>query len=200
MKKIIFFFLLASSMLINDFLFASKMGILTLPGGKKMYVDLTLPIYITRKINGKVKMWIYNPQTKLEKPIKYTVNPKRFNEIIAKASQVYGVNPKLIHSVIRHESNYNPRAVSPAGAMGLMQLIPGTAKRMGVQDAFDPYQNIMGGTKYLRLLLDMFKGNPINAIAAYNAGEHRVIKYGGVPPFPETKQYVKRVINDFWYN
>ena len=81
-----------------------------------------------------------------------------------------------------------------------MQLIPGTAERMGVDDAFDPYENIMGGTKYLRLLLDMFEGNPVHAVAAYNAGEGRVKQYNGIPPFVETKQYVARVMKDFWHN
>ena len=180
--------------------FAVKKGILVLPNGAKVEVDLSAPIYITKKIDGKIYYWVYNPKTRKSTPTKFKGNTGQYDHIVEAASRAFGVNPKLIHSVIRHESGYNPRAVSHAGAMGLMQLIPGTAKRMGVADAFDPHENIMGGTKYLRLLLDMFEGNPVHAVAAYNAGEGRVIKYKGIPPFPETKQYVARVMKDFWHN
>lgn len=178
----------------------ARKGILVLPNGVRVSVDLDVPIYITKKVDGKIYYWVYNPKTKKSTPAKFKGNTGQYDHIIEAASRTYGVNPKLIHSVIRHESGYNPRAVSHAGAMGLMQLIPGTAKRMGVTDAFDPQENIMGGTKYLRLLLDMFDGNPVHAVAAYNAGEGRVIKYKGIPPFPETQKYVERVMNDFWYN
>lgn len=180
--------------------FAAKKGILVLPNGTKVEVNLDAPIYITKNVGGKIYYWVYNPKTKKSTPTKFKGNTGQFDHIVEAASREFGVNPKLIHSVIRHESGYNPQAVSHAGAMGLMQLIPGTAKRMGVEDAFDPRENIMGGTKYLRLLLDMFDGNPVHAVAAYNAGEGRVIKYKGIPPFPETKQYVARVMKDFWHN
>lgn len=199
-KMLAFFAFFCIFSLCNDGAFASNKGVLVLPNGAKVSVDLDAPIYITKKVGGKIYYWIYDPKTKKSKPAKFKGNSGQYDHIVEAASRMFGVNPKLIHSVIRHESGYNPRAVSSAGAMGLMQLIPGTAKRMGVSDAFDPHENIMGGTKYLRLLLDMFEGNPVHAVAAYNAGEGRVMKYKGIPPFPETKQYVARVMNDFWYN
>jgi soluble lytic murein transglycosylase-like protein len=96
----------------------------------------------------------------------------------------------LIHSVIKVESNYNPFAVSSKGAQGLMQLIPSTARRFGVSNVFNPAENIQGGSKYLKYLLDLFGGNSALALAAYNAGEGAVARYGGVPPFPETQNYL----------
>jgi soluble lytic murein transglycosylase-like protein len=104
-----------------------------------------------------------------------------------------GVEESLVHSVIRTESNYNPNAVSPKGAQGIMQLIPATAKRFGVSDTFDPQENIQGGVKYLKFLLDYYRGDYAKAIAAYNAGEGAVDKYHGVPPYAETRNYVSRV-------
>lgn len=104
-----------------------------------------------------------------------------------------GVESPLVHSVIRAESNYNPAAVSPKGALGLMQLIPSTAKRFGVGDVFDAQENIRGGVRYLRFLLDYYQGDYAKAIAAYNAGEAAVDKYNGVPPYAETRNYVRQV-------
>ena len=104
-----------------------------------------------------------------------------------------GVESPLVHSVIRAESNYNPNAISPKGAQGLMQLIPQTAKRFGVSDAFDAQENVEGGVKYLRFLLDYYEGDYPKAIAAYNAGEAAVDKYKGIPPYAETRNYVYRV-------
>ncbi len=102
----------------------------------------------------------------------------------------HSLPPQLIHSVIKVESNYNPNAVSSKGALGLMQLIPSTARRFGVSDAFNPIQNIQGGAKYLRYLLDLFDGSYPLALAAYNAGEAAVARYGGIPPYAETQNYV----------
>jgi soluble lytic murein transglycosylase-like protein len=99
----------------------------------------------------------------------------------------------LIHSVIKVESNYNPHAISNKGALGLMQLIPATARRFGVSDVFNPVQNIQGGAKYLRYLLDLYSEDYPLALAAYNAGEAAVARYGGVPPFAETRNYVLQV-------
>lgn len=108
------------------------------------------------------------------------------------------LNPELVHAVIRAESAYDADAVSPAGAVGLMQLMPGTAARYQVDDRNDPEQNISGGTRYLRDLLKQFDNNLELALAAYNAGEHRVIQYGNqIPPYPETQNYVRKVMN--WY-
>ncbi|MBV9745177.1 MAG: lytic transglycosylase domain-containing protein [Acidobacteriia bacterium] len=103
--------------------------------------------------------------------------------------------PELVHSVIKAESNYNPFAVSPKGAMGIMQLIPETARRFGVSNAFNPEENIQGGAKYLKHLLEQYHGDYALALAAYNAGEGAVARHGGVPPYPETRNYVEKVLS-----
>ncbi|MFQ3545121.1 lytic transglycosylase domain-containing protein [Halobacillus rhizosphaerae] len=113
---------------------------------------------------------------------------------IKDASNKYGVNEQLIRSVVNAESSFNPKAVSHAGAQGLMQLMPDTARGLGVSDPLDPEQNVMGGTKYLRQMLDRYNGDEKLALAAYNAGAGNVDKYGGVPPFKETQQYVKKIL------
>jgi len=105
----------------------------------------------------------------------------------------HDVSARLVHSVIQVESNYDAGAISPKGALGLMQLIPATARRFGVSDAFDPLENIQGGVKYLRYLLDLYGGDYPLALAAYNAGEGAVTRYGGVPPYAETRNYLQRV-------
>ena len=112
------------------------------------------------------------------------------DEAIEQIAAQVSLQPQVIHSVIKVESNYNPFAISPKGAQGLMQLIPATARRFGVSNAFNPAENIQGGSKYLKYLLDLYGGNYALALAAYNAGEAAVARYGGVPPFPETKNYL----------
>jgi soluble lytic murein transglycosylase-like protein len=114
------------------------------------------------------------------------------SDLVAEAAKTFDVNPLLVESVIQVESNYNPFAVSPKGAQGLMQLMPGTAQRFGVTDSFDPKQNIEAGVRYLKFLQDTFQDDRL-AIAAYNAGEKAVAKYGDVPPYPETVNYVAKV-------
>lgn len=116
-----------------------------------------------------------------------------FREAVDQIAEKHDLPPQLVHSVIRVESNYNPYAVSPKGAQGLMQLIPSTARRFGVSDAFNPLQNIEGGVRYLKYLLTLFNGNYPLALAAYNAGEAAVARYGGVPPYPETQSYIYQV-------
>ena len=109
---------------------------------------------------------------------------------VARIAAQHSLPPQLLHSVIKVESNYNPSAVSAKGAQGLMQLIPSTARRFGVSDSFNPVENIQGGAKYLRHLLDLYHGDYPRALAAYNAGEAAVAKYGGVPPYAETQNYL----------
>jgi soluble lytic murein transglycosylase-like protein len=115
-------------------------------------------------------------------------------QMVQIAAEKYNLPPELINAVIRAESNFEVRAVSSAGAQGLMQLMPATAKELGVENPFDIAQNINGGAKYLRQMLDRFGGNVRKALAAYNAGPGTVSKYGGRVPYPETRQYVQRVL------
>ncbi len=119
--------------------------------------------------------------------------PAGIDEVVAQVAVRESLPPQLIHSVIKVESNYDRFAVSPKGAQGLMQLIPETARRFGVADAFNPADNIQGGAKYLRYLLELYKGDYPLALAAYNAGEGAVAKYGGVPPYAETRNYLVQV-------
>lgn len=116
---------------------------------------------------------------------------------IQKYARMYGVDPSLVRAVMRHESGFNPRAVSPKGAQGLMQLMPGTADLMGVSNPFDPEQNIAGGVGYLRYCLNRFNNDLALALAAYNAGPERVAKTGGIPPIPETQAYVQNVLSTY---
>ena len=112
------------------------------------------------------------------------------DEAVQRIAAEHSLPPQLIHSVIKVESNYNPHAISSKGALGLMQLIPSTARRFGVTDVFNPVQNIQGGARYLRYLLDLYAGSYPLALAAYNAGEAAVTRYGGIPPYAETRNYV----------
>lgn len=124
-----------------------------------------------------------------------SVNPAEYENLISSCATKYGVNPSLIKAVIHTESGYNPNAVSRKGASGLMQLMPGTARSLKVSNSFDPKDNVEGGVKYLRFLLDTFRGDVSLAVAAYNAGLNKVAKYGGIPPYNETRTYVDRVLS-----
>lgn len=117
----------------------------------------------------------------------------RFNGLIESIAKDYGLESSLIHSIIRTESNYDPHAVSSKGAVGLMQLMPETAEKYGVQDLYDPRQNIEGGVKYLRDLINSFDRRTDYVLAAYNAGHNAIKKYGGIPPFPETRRFIQKV-------
>jgi soluble lytic murein transglycosylase-like protein len=118
-------------------------------------------------------------------------------QVVNAASDRYRLDPDLVSSVIRAESGFKVHAVSPKGAQGLMQLMPGTASKLGVPNAFDPEANVDGGTRYLRELLERYNFDLIKALAAYNAGPHRVEQYKGVPPYLETRKYVASIVRDF---
>jgi soluble lytic murein transglycosylase-like protein len=125
------------------------------------------------------------------------LSPEDIHKLVSDASTRHSIDPDLIASVIHAESNFNPNARSPKGAQGLMQLMPGTASRLGVSDAFQPGENIDAGTRYLRQLLLRYDDDMVKALAAYNAGPERVEQYHGIPPYAETHAYVARVIRDF---
>ncbi|WP_254627271.1 lytic transglycosylase domain-containing protein, partial [Acinetobacter lactucae] len=127
----------------------------------------------------------------------YNKNKNAFDHIIRQAAQQHGVSEGLIKAVMHTESGFNVKARSPVGAQGLMQLMPATARRFNVSNAYDPQQNIFAGAKYLSWLLKRFNGNTQMALAAYNAGEGNVDKYGGIPPFRETQDYVRRVTSRY---
>ncbi|UCE23089.1 MAG: lytic transglycosylase domain-containing protein [Candidatus Aminicenantes bacterium] len=117
----------------------------------------------------------------------------RFDALIDSIAKNYGLESSLIHSIIRTESNYDPNAVSSKGAVGLMQLMPETAEKYGVEDLYDPRQNILGGVKYLSDLINSFGRKTDYVLAAYNAGHNAIKKYGGIPPFPETRRFIQKV-------
>jgi soluble lytic murein transglycosylase-like protein len=144
---------------------------------------------------------IFMRDLKKEKQLRTSFNlarsgrkPEEFEPIITQCSTDFGVDRSLVKAVIHAESSYNPQAVSPKGARGLMQLMPGTAQDLKVVNSFDPQDNIRGGVKYLRFLLDTFRGDVPMALAAYNAGLSKVARYGGIPPYEETRNYVSRVL------
>jgi hypothetical protein len=134
---------------------------------------------------------------RLPSQVAHLVRTQNLEKVISKYARQYGVNEDLVWAVIRQESGFNPRALSPKGAMGLMQLMPGTAALMGVTDAFDVEQNVAGGVKYLERCLSRFNQDVGLALAAYNAGPDNVVKYQGCPPFPETRQYVASILRAY---
>jgi len=137
--------------------------------------------------------------SRLVPPKKLSVRRIHYASLIENTAKRFSLHPELLHAVIRAESAYNPSAVSSAGAIGLMQLMPATAARYNVADIFDPVENVRGGAQYLRFLLDMFDHDLRLALAGYNAGENAVVKYGNkIPPYPETQQYVRKVLQFLW--
>ena len=126
-------------------------------------------------------------------PIYNVAAGRSFERLIDQVALNYDIHPSFVHAVIKAESDYNPRAISRKGALGLMQLMPQTARRFGVANVFNPAENLEGGVRYLRYLLDLYGSNTRLSLAAYNAGEGAVDRFGGVPPYFETLQYVRRV-------
>ncbi|WP_339165513.1 lytic transglycosylase domain-containing protein [Bacillus sp. FSL K6-2841] len=145
---------------------------------------------------GNVLNNSYTPP--LQKAVSSGSSSKEINQIVSQMAQKHGVPEKLIHAVIKQESGYRTNAVSHAGTLGLMQLMPSTAKSLGVNNAFDAAQNIEGGTKYIKQMLQKYNGNVSLALAAYNAGSGNVDKYGGIPPFKETQNYVKKITAQYF--
>jgi len=159
--------------------------VLHLPGGGQMGVPAES---ILRRYEG------YVPPPNVEDPEAMLPESLPFRDLIARYCQENQIDWKLVAALIRVESNFNPRAVSPKGAQGLMQLMPGTQKDLGVQDPFSPEENIRGGVAYLKWLLDTFQGDLELTLAAYNAGVNRVQNLQAVPPIPETRAYVARIL------
>lgn len=159
------------------------------PDGRVYYTDEPVKGYA-------YKLIIRSKAKASARPSKFLLlNKKKYSELITNAATKYNIDEKLLHAVIRAESAYDTHAVSSAGAVGLMQLMPATAKRYGVVDRRDARQNIDGGTRYLKDLLKLFNSDLKLAVAGYNAGEGAVIKYKNtIPPYPETQNYVKQVL------
>jgi len=132
-----------------------------------------------------------------QRPVASPPTRASLDQMVREASSRHQIDPDFVNSVIKAESNFQPRAVSRKGAQGLMQLMPTTASHLGVNDPFDPQANVEGGTSYLSQLLDQYHDDPIKALAAYNAGPQRVDQYHGVPPYLETRAYVARIVRDY---
>jgi len=156
-------------------------------------------IYYTN-VPGKGRAKISLPiKKKTSKPWSTpSLEKEPYESIITSASQRFAVDEDLVRAVIKAESNFDYRAVSPKGALGLMQLMPTTGRRMGVRDPFNPRQNILGGTRYLRYLANIFGGDLVLTIAGYHAGENAVIRYRGVPPYETTQRYVPAVLRHYY--
>jgi soluble lytic murein transglycosylase-like protein len=138
------------------------------------------------------------PQQRAPRPAQPTLTPAPdLNQVVNSASSTFHLDPDLVNSVIHAESGFNSRAVSRKGAQGLMQLMPGTASKLGVGNAFDPQANVTGGSRYLRELLERYNFDLVKALAAYNAGPERVERYNGVPPYYETQAYVARIVREY---
>jgi hypothetical protein len=161
-----------------------------------------VPAYLIARPAGVQETEIITVAEAREDNIGGAVSDVTLLEIEAHIREVaarYGVSPRLVAAIIEAESEFNPRAVSRKGARGLMQLMPATAVSLQVEDSFDPFENIDGGVRHLRRLLDRFQGNLPLAIAAYNAGEQAVVAHGGIPPYRETRRYVSRILRRIGY-
>ena len=150
----------------------------------------TMKDLANHRLSGNNTPRSLKPKTSIGKKLKHFT---RYNSTIKRAAKKYNLDQRLVSAVVEVESQFNPMALSSSGAMGLMQLIPSTANQLGVENPFNPEQNIEGGTKYLRYLVERFNGNITHAIAAYNSGPLNVEKYGAVPPFKETKRYIQKI-------
>jgi soluble lytic murein transglycosylase-like protein len=162
--------LIASSLLIFSFAATAFAGRFTAPP--------------TLRLRPHARLIVIHDSARVDAP---------FSSLIVEAARAHGVDPQLLVEVARRESHFNPNAVSPVGACGLMQLMPATARLLGISNIFDVRENVFGGARYLRQLLDAYHGDLDLTLAAYNAGPGAVQKYNGVPPFPETRAYVTSI-------
>ena len=169
------------------------------PGSEDTLYELLgqeVKVYI---LNKKTRVWpqVYGNSGQIPFRGTSTLKDPQLEALIHKYAQIYGVDPSLVRAVMRHESGFKATAVSPKGAQGLMQLMPGTAALMGVKNPFDPEQNIAGGVGYLRNCLDRFQHNVPLAVAAYNAGPEAVARCGAIPPYQETQVFVNNVMGAY---
>jgi len=170
-----------------------------LPAAADAHASVSVPFGSAKPESAKAesaKSWSASSWSAKSGSAKFVPAPG-LNQVVNSASAAYHLDPDLVNSVIHAESGFNSRAVSPKGARGLMQLMPGTANQLGVNDAFDPQANVTGGSRYLRELLERYNFDLVKALAAYNAGPQRVEQYRGVPPFRETRAYVARIVHEY---
>ncbi len=164
-----------------------KFGSLT---SQNVKAEVVNPVTSSNSIEEQMAAVTFNSAAK-------ATEKSQLKDLISKISKKHGVDEKLVNAVIKQESGYNPKAKSSAGAQGLMQLMPATAKSLGVSDPYNPVQNVDGGVRYLKSMMEKYNGNVVLALAAYNAGPGNVDKYDGVPPFKETQNYVKNVLYNY---
>lgn len=164
-----------------------KFGSLT---SQNVKAEVVNPVTSTNSIEEQMAAVTFNSAAK-------ATEKSQLKDLISKISKKHGVDEKLVNAVIKQESGYNTKAKSSAGAQGLMQLMPSTAKSLGVTDPYNPVQNVDGGVRYLKSMMEKYNGNIVLALAAYNAGPGNVDKYDGVPPFKETQNYVKNVLYNY---
>jgi len=162
------------------------------------YIDANGVTHFTdRPTHGQYRLFMKSKRAQASKPGGGSVNltnlTKHYDSLVKHYANAYNLDEALVHAVIKVESNYNSNALSNKGAQGLMQLIPETASDMNVRDPFNPEDNIRGGSRYLRLMLDQFQGDTDLALAAYNAGPNAVLRHQGIPPYEETRNYVQKV-------
>lgn len=198
-NNLVLYFDYMKQLLVLSLTICISWGISCYAEGIYKFVDDNGVTHFTNMPNGKNSYKKISPEKR-----DYTSKPRagdadstnrsHYDRIVSSKSLKYNIEPSLISAVIKVESNWNSRAVSQKGAQGLMQLMPATAREMNVSNSFNPEENIDGGTKYLRYLLDRFNGDLELALAAYNAGPERIRKYGGIPPIRETQLYVKQVL------